>query len=74
MAHVTLIGNRDIQSAVGAILGPHHLISGLHWSYYSSHGIVKLPTRKVDQSTFNIGYTGDGYLLNVSVGWGNIIN
>ena len=27
----TLVGHRDIQSAVGVILGPHHLISALHW-------------------------------------------
>ena len=29
MAHAILIGHRDVQSAVGAILGPHHL-STLH--------------------------------------------
>ena len=36
MAHATLVGHRDIQSAMGAILGSHHLISALHWCYCSS--------------------------------------
>ena len=31
MAHATLEGHRDVQPAMGAILGPHHLISALHW-------------------------------------------
>ena len=30
MAHTTLVGHKDVQSAVGEILGPHHLISILH--------------------------------------------
>ena len=33
MAHTILISHRDIQSAVGAILDSHHLISTLHWYY-----------------------------------------
>ena len=40
MACVTLVGKRDIQSAVRKILGPHHIISALHWchnyNYYVS--------------------------------------
>ena len=36
MAYATLVGHRDVQSAVGAILGPYHLISTLHWCHYSS--------------------------------------
>ena len=30
MIHTTLVSHRDVQSAVGAILGSHHLISALH--------------------------------------------
>ena len=30
MTHATLVGHRDVQSVVGAILGPHNLISALH--------------------------------------------
>ena len=29
-------GQRDIQSAVGAILGPYHLSGALHWCHCSS--------------------------------------
>ena len=32
MAHITLIGHRDVQSAVGTILCPYHLIGALHCS------------------------------------------
>ena len=59
MAHATLIGHKDVQSAVGAILGPDFLIGSLHWCYRSSHdfgGSVKCPPEK----QFNIRYTGDG--------------
>ena len=49
MAHTILVGHRDVQSAVGAILDPHHLISALHWCHYSSRdfgGPAKCPPGK----------------------------
>ena len=58
MAHATLIGHKDVQSAARSILGPHFLIGSLHWCYYSSHyfgGSAKCPPGK----QFNIRYTGD---------------
>ena len=49
MAHATLVGHRDVQSAVGAILGPHHQITTLHWCHCSSHDfgdVAKCPPEK----------------------------
>ena len=42
MAQATLVGYRDIQSAVGATLSPHHLISAVHWYHSSSHVFAEL--------------------------------
>ena len=36
LAYVTLVGHRDVQSAVVAIMGPYHLNSTLHWCHCSS--------------------------------------
>ena len=33
MMHDKLIGHRDVQSAVGAIFNPNHLIKALHCCY-----------------------------------------
>ena len=44
-----IVGHRDVQSAVRAILSPHHIISVLHWCYFSSHdfgGLAKCPLEK----------------------------
>ena len=30
MVHATLVGHRDVQSAVGTILDPYHIISTFH--------------------------------------------
>ena len=49
MTHAILVGHRDVQSAVGAILDPHHLISALHWCHYFSRdfgGSAKCPPGK----------------------------
>ena len=46
MAYSTLVGHRDIQSAVGAILDTHHLISALHWQHCSSQGSAKYSPEK----------------------------
>ena len=48
MAHVTLVGHRDDQSAVGAILGPYHLINALYWCHCSGHDqrVRKCPPQK----------------------------
>ena len=49
MAHATSVGDIDIQSVVGTTLGPHHLISALHWCHCSSHdfgGLEKCPPEK----------------------------
>ena len=35
-AHATLIGHRDVQSAIGAILGSHHPPDVHYWSHGSS--------------------------------------
>ena len=46
----TLIGHRDLQSAVGIVLGPHCQIGNLHWCHCSScyyGGLEKMPSRKV---------------------------
>ena len=57
----TITGHRDVQSAVRAILGSHCLIGALHWYHCSSHYFGRVITsRKADQLTSNIGYTGDG--------------
>ena len=53
LAYVTLVGQRDFQSEVGVTLGPHHLISSLHWCHCSSHDFGG-SSRKADQLTFNI--------------------
>ena len=60
MTCATLVGHSDVQSAVGAILGPHHLISTLHWCHCSSHifgGLTKCPLEK---QTGNISHSMDG--------------
>ena len=47
MAHATLVGHRDVQSAVGAILGPYHLISALHLCSHDFQGSAKcLPEKQ----------------------------
>ena len=49
MAHATFLGHRDIQLTVEAILGPHHLISILHWYHCSNHGfggLAKCPLER----------------------------
>ena len=49
MVRATSVGDRDIQSVVGAILGPHYLISALHWCHCLSHvigGSAKCPPGK----------------------------
>ena len=76
MAHATLVGHRDVQSAVGTILGLHRLISALHWSHCSNHDfgeLAKCPSESgpINILTFN-SLRMDRY-LSVSVGWGNKI-
>ena len=50
MACGTLVGLRAIQSVVGAILGPHHLINTFHWFHCCSNdfdkGLAKCPPEK----------------------------
>ena len=49
MVHATLVGHREAQLALGAILVCHHLINALHWCHCSSHvlqGLVKWPLEK----------------------------
>ena len=49
MAHATLIGHTDIQSAVGIVLGPHHQIGNLLWCHCSNRyfgGLEKCPPGK----------------------------
>ena len=56
MAYATLLGYKDVQSAVETILDPYYLISALHWCHcYSrdSGGLAKCP-QKTDQLTVKI--------------------
>ena len=54
MARATLVGHRDVQSAVGAILGPHYLINALHWYHCSSHDFEGSAKSPLEKQTFNI--------------------
>ena len=48
------INNRDVQLAVGAILGPHNLFSTLHWCHYSSCYFEGLAKSSPEKQTVNI--------------------
>ena len=63
LAHATLVGHRDVQSAVEAILGFHHLITTLHWCAIVPLMILEAWQNAPQKSRpFNINtwYTGDG--------------
>ena len=53
MAHATLVDHRDIHSVLGAILGPHRVVSALHWCHCSSRDFGESAKLKADQLTLD---------------------
>ena len=62
IAHATLIGYKDVQLVVGAILGSHQLTSTLHGATAPIMILKgqKIPTRKADQLNLTYDTLGDG--------------
>ena len=57
MAHATLVGHRGSGSNLRS--PPPNWCPPLITLFHEPLGVSKMPSRKADQLTFNIGYTGD---------------